>query len=284
MRRMVRLLARVAKTFFLAVVAACILFAVLLFMPLGTKQPLWGVNFSSEYAKELGLDWQETYDAILQDLRPKAVRIAAYWDSIEMTRGEFYFSELDWQMDRAEQEGVKVILAIGMKVPRWPECHIPLWAWEAGITEREQALRTYMRHVVERYRNHTALWRWQVENEPYVHFGICPERPDDFLINELQLVASQDDAHQIVVHIIPEALRNNFSAFFPTPSEIHVAAVNIYIRDPRYQLQSPLSTLFLRTAHRLFADLFFGRVSLATELQAVPSGSDTVECSGYPHT
>ena len=98
----------------------------------------WGITFSVRMAEELGLEPKETYEAMLRELAPQGVRLVAYWDRIEREDDVFDFSELDWQMDRAAETRVPVILAVGQKVPRWPECHVPSWAreatWDMGPT------------------------------------------------------------------------------------------------------------------------------------------------------
>ncbi|PIR73093.1 MAG: hypothetical protein COV26_00320, partial [Candidatus Nealsonbacteria bacterium CG10_big_fil_rev_8_21_14_0_10_36_23] len=89
------------------------------------KEITWGVNFSQKHAQNLGLDWKETYLALLNDLGTENLKVAAQWDLIEPKEGEYYFEDLDWQIKEAENRGAKILLVIGMKTPRWPECHIP---------------------------------------------------------------------------------------------------------------------------------------------------------------
>lgn len=149
---------------------------------------VWGVTFSPKFAEELRLDWRKTYSAILEELEPRRIRLIAYWDRIEKNRGQFDFSELDWQFERAEMSGASVILAVGMKVPRWPECHIPAWASDLGIDAREEALHSYLRALVARYGSRQSVSMIQVENEPYLMFGVCPERGSGFLENEISVV------------------------------------------------------------------------------------------------
>jgi len=159
---------------------------------------IWGVTFSPEFSQTLNVDWQKTFEAILDDLRPNKIRIAAYWDNIEKTKGQFDFFELDWQMNELQKRGVKTVLAIGMKVPRWPECHIPDWVAQLSVDEREKALQEYMTEVVKRYKNYQIIDTWQVENEPFLAFGACPARGDNFLSNEVSLVKTLDSTRPIL--------------------------------------------------------------------------------------
>jgi hypothetical protein len=227
-----RYLSYAVRCIAIGVIAVSIFIFCILFIPLGNESPQWGVTFSSKYAQELGLDWRKTYSTVLEELKPDAVRIAAYWDTIEEDQNNLDFSDLDWQMDRAAENGIPVILALGMKVPRWPECHIPFWAISLSSSARENALRTYMYAVVERYRTHPALWRWQVENEPYLFFGKCPERENGFLAKEILLVSSLDPDHAIVLTSEGLYSRDSDKEQAASILQADVIGVNIYTQHP----------------------------------------------------
>ncbi len=160
-------------------------------------KPAYGVTFSTVYAKELGIDWQEAFEASLADLNQQNYRIPLYWSSIESERGVYDFSEIDWMMDRAAEYDARVTLVVGLKVPRWPECFIPEWAEELSPEEREAALFGYMQTAVERYKAHPALERWQVENEPFFPFGECPPPNAERYYREIELVRGLDSSHPI---------------------------------------------------------------------------------------
>ncbi len=152
-----------------------------------------GMTFSSRYATDLGLDWRETYLALLNEAKVKKLRIPVYWDLAERAPGERDYADVDWQLDEAERAGASVILSIGQRVPRWPECHIPSWAKDRSEAERQDALKSFMKETVERYRGRSVVTTWQVENEPFlVFFGECPPLDVDFLEEEVALVKSLD--------------------------------------------------------------------------------------------
>jgi len=159
----------------------------------------WGVTFSELMSKRLNLDWRENYRAILDDLRPGGVRLVAYWDRVEPNRSEFDFANLDWQMDEASKSNIPVILAIGQRVPRWPECHYPEWLNQNDNELREKELLKYIGTVIERYRSHSALYLWQIENEPFLLFGECPPVNPKFLDQEIALTRTLDPQHQILL-------------------------------------------------------------------------------------
>src|SRR5665647_2108102 len=97
----------------------------------GNEAAQLGVTFSYRYAQDIGLNWQETFTAILDDLKIKKIRIPIYWDLTEPKDGTYDFSAVDWQLQEAAKRNADIILVVGQKVPRWPECAIPEWAKES---------------------------------------------------------------------------------------------------------------------------------------------------------
>ncbi len=157
-----------------------------------------GMTFSSRYAEALGLNQREVYLALLDDIGVTRMRLPVYWDLVERERGVYDFSEVDWQLDEAAKRGVDVILTVGIKVPRWPECHIPQWVGDDAVSRREGIL-PFIETTVMRYREHSALAKWQVENEPFLRFGICPEFDVTLLDEEIALVKRLDASRPVVL-------------------------------------------------------------------------------------
>lgn len=180
--------------------------------------PKYGVSFSPKYAEELGLDWKTTFNAMANDLPLSRLRLMSYWDRIESQPDQYDFSELDWQMDAAQQKNIKVTLAIGRRQPRWPECHDPQWL-KQKINNRENwqtDLNEFLTKVVERYRNHPALESYQLENESRnANFGLCGgEAPIKLLEEEFKLVKSLDQNHPVYMSVSDQ---NGVPIKSPTP-------------------------------------------------------------------
>ena len=160
---------------------------------------IYGVSFNSEYANYLGLDTKDVFTKILDEWNFRYIRLSAQWDLIEKNKGQYDFEDLDWQMNAAAARNAKVMLAVGYKTPRWPECHTPAWAAALPAEETKASLYNFIQLVVERYKNHTALEIWQVENEPFLKFGDCGIISEEQLHQEIDLVKQLDANHPAIV-------------------------------------------------------------------------------------
>lgn len=159
-----------------------------------------GVTYVADYANALGVDPKETYRALLDDLGVKHLRLVSYWNKIESSEGKYDFSELDWQFAEAEKSGAKISLAIGLRQPRWPECHMPTWAEELPAAQWQQKLDAFLATTVRRYKNSSALKSWQLENEYFLEvFGECPKPSRERLMREFQIVKKEDSKHSIIL-------------------------------------------------------------------------------------
>lgn len=157
-----------------------------------------GVTFSSRYAEDIGLDWKQAFMAVLDDLKVKKIRLPVYWDLVEKQSGEYDFSDLDWQLEEAQKRKAEIILVVGQKVPRWPECAIPEWL-KNNDQKRKEDLLKFIEVVVERYKNNATVEFWQVENEPFLKFGVCPALDVSFLDQEIALVRKLDPSRPVIV-------------------------------------------------------------------------------------
>lgn len=162
----------------------------------------YGVTFSKFRADELRIDWKPTYEAILTDLGVKRLRLVAHWDMVEPEEGRFNFEELDYQMQRAEEEGAEVILAVGRRLPSWPECHEPGWVSGYEFPDQIDHIKEYMTEVVNRYKDSPALVMWQVENEPFILFygsAQCGSTVARVLDDQIALVKELDPGKPILL-------------------------------------------------------------------------------------
>ena len=188
------------SVFLLAVFVTAVFIWINLTKPLATQPISLGITYSDRYAKALDLDPHETYRALLDELGVRKVRLPVYWDAIETAPGQYNFSELDWQLQVSSEHQAEVILVVGQRVPRWPECFIPAWL-RNDTRDRQQALADFIRVVVERYRTHSEVKVWQVENEAFLdqRFGDCPLLDANFLDQEIAIVRGTDPTRLVLM-------------------------------------------------------------------------------------
>lgn len=174
--------------------------------------PQFGTTFSQLQCRYLELDYQTAFRQIAA-LRFDWLRLCCYWNEIEPQANQFDFTILDWLLEECERCGIKVILAVGMKVPRWPEFHFPDWLsdrYETGSGKTpldfrspavaEQTLR-FVEAVVHHTRQASAIHYWQIENEPFTRLEITGGRflSADFVQQEVHLLRQLIHPHQKIL-------------------------------------------------------------------------------------
>lgn len=190
------------------------------------KPYLLGTTFIPSYASYLGVDPHETLDAIINDLGVRQFRFTSYWNEIESQQGTYDFSQLDWQMQAAEKAGAKVSLAIGLRQPRWPECHAPDWVDTTQPREQWQpALEKYMTAVIEHYKDSPSLESYQLENEFFNTFGDCHNFDRARLSDELALVRKLDPDHPVII-----SRSNNYAGLPIRQPQPDIHGISIYRR------------------------------------------------------
>ena len=163
-----------------------------------SKPLVLGTSFVPAYARYLGVDPKETMDALI-DIDVKQFRLVSYWSEIEPTPGAYNFDELDWQFAKAEESGATISLAVGLRQPRYPECHMPQWARELPADVWQPRLYAFMSAVVERYEDSPSLQSYQLENEFFNEFGECSDFSRDRLIAEYDMIKKLDSKHPIIL-------------------------------------------------------------------------------------
>lgn len=189
-----------------------------------------GASFIPAYAESLDLDPKETMDALISDVGVRHFRLVSYWNQMEPEEGKYNFDLLDWQFAKAEAAGAKVTLSLGLRQPRWPECHMPDWARTKSVDQWQPQLEAYMGAVINRYKNSPALDSYQVENEFFLRgFGDCEKITGSMerwrLVSEFNLVKRLDPNHRAIIARSNNAL--GLPVGEPTPDEF---GISIYKR------------------------------------------------------
>lgn len=227
--------------------------------------PELGVTFSTKYARELGLDWKAAYLAVLDDLGARRLRIPVYWDDAEPERGRREWGDVDWMLDEAGARGAEVVLAVGRKTPRWPECHVPGWAASLDEDVQQERVLEFLEAEILHFRRHPAVRVWQVENEPLFHFGKCPPPDRDFLKREILLVRGLDTRPIMVTD------SGELSTWIRTASLGDVLGISMYrLVWNKYlgELYWPVSPLYYTDRMNLISPVV--KKVIVSELQAEP--------------
>ena len=199
MRKIVRRTLKITGT---TIVVIIVVISIWFMSGEGVEDPgeiTWGVTFFPQQAQDLGLDWPQVYLALLDDMKVKNFRLAVPWNMIEQERGKYDFSSVDWMLSEAKKRDAKVLLVVGRKLFRWPECHDPEWIHDISKENIEQETLNFLQKSIEHFKDYDNIIAWQVENEPGFSFGEChygiPSK--DLFKREVELVRSIDPERPI---------------------------------------------------------------------------------------
>jgi len=197
-------------------------------------------------------------------------------------------------MQEAQKRGASVILAVGRRLPGWPECHEPSWlrqqlsvypalASKSGVYSdqlsaknyKEEKILKYIEAVVNRYKNFDNIKYWQVENEPFLALfsrDACGPLDKEFFERELALVKKLDPGRPVLITESGElsAWRRGYKY-----GDAVGISMYLYIWDPhrgpfKYPNLPSLFRIKQNFAHLVYG-LFYGRKPIiVTELSAEP--------------
>ena len=248
-----------------------ILFVYLFVGPAKPAEKLeWGITFSKRPVVDFGMNWKEVFLAILDELKVKRIRLVAYWDEIEKKEGEYDFSELDWQIDEMTKRNGEIILAMGRRVPRWPECFEPEWISSFSEEKKQEKILALISLIVNRYKHNPRIVIWQVENEPFLRtFGECPKLDKSFLDKEIARVKEIDPSRPIMITESGE-----FSTWIGGARRADIVGTSLYrkVYGRLGYVKYPIPPVFYQRKTVLIKALF-GKEVIAIEVQAEPWGN-----------
>ncbi len=225
-----------------------------------------GVTFSWRYAQDLNMNPEDAFTAIVSELGVKRVRLPVYWSDIETSAEQWDFARLDRLMAIAAAHDVQVTLAIGMKVPRWPECYVPSFIDASDESVLNAAVYRYSQALIEHAKHYDALVGWQVENEPLFPYGDCPSPSLERLTHEVALVRGLDTTHPIMLTVSGE--QEPWLDLSSLADTIGVSMYRFAYNDALGAVAFPYSPLYYRV-HSLITKLYAKDVVIS-ELQMEP--------------
>lgn len=246
-----------------------VLWGVDLLLPVSLPKADYGITFSTSYTRELGLSPGVLYQALIDDLGVKKIRLPVYWDEVEVAPGQFDFSEIDSLLKKSQGKDVQIIMAIGYKVPRWPECYPPAWAKNFSKRETQKSILELIKNTVDHFKGNPKIIAWQVENEPLFGFGVCHSMDKNFLKEEINLVRSKDKRPIVLTDA------GELSLWTDTMQLSDVLGTTLYrtVWNPRFGFfRYPLPPSFYRLKGLINQKIFASNSSgiLISELQTEP--------------
>jgi hypothetical protein len=174
-----------------------------------------------------------------------------------------------------------VTLSLGLRQPRWPECHVPSWTTGESQQQWQPQLEKFIEATVNRYKDSPALDSYQLENEYFLKgFGTCTNWDRNRLVSEYNLVRRTDPHHTLIVTRSNNAI--GWPVGDPQPDEF---GVSIYKR-----VWSPLTHTYIEYPFpgwyygfiAGWQKIFTGKDMIIHELQAeawTPHGQTMAETS-----
>lgn len=238
-----------------------------------------GVTFDADYAKSLGLNPQTTMHALVSDLGVRQFRLTSYWSDIEQTKGTYDFSTLDWEFAQADAVHATVTLSIGLRQPRWPECHMPAWAAQEPANLWNGQLNSFIQAVITRYQHNPALQSYQLENEFLLtNFGTCTDFSRSRVNTEFNLVKQLDSNHPVIM-----TRSNNYGGLAVGKPVPDIYGISVYRRVWIPFLHRYAEYPFPAWYYAFLAgaqELLNGKPSILHELQAEPWPPDGSSIAG----
>ncbi|MGE5392809.1 MAG: hypothetical protein ACM3NH_03645 [Candidatus Saccharibacteria bacterium] len=233
----------------------------------------WGISFSPGHAQYLGFDWKTMYLDMLNDLQPKKLRLVSYWDETEPERGRYDFQTQEEMLIEAGKRDIDVIMVVGQKQPRWPECHHPAWYNALSGPERAQAQLEAVRETVLRLKKYPAIKVWQVENEALFDFGAeCPVIDKELFRQEIAAVRALDNRPILLTD------SGELGRWVPTAKmKPDILGPTMYrvVHNPKFgYFQYPLPPAFFRIKAGIVEQFTGVDRFLGAELQAEPWFAD----------
>lgn len=160
----------------------------------------YGVSFSRKACSQFNLKPEEVLRYAINTLGIRHFRCMSYWDDIEIKPGIYDFSWLDEDLQLLSENNCTITLAVGLRQPRWPECHPPRWVKDLADIDFKEALYIFNETVINRYKSFESITSWQLENEALNHgIGTCTNFDRARLAEEYSRIKQIDPSRSILM-------------------------------------------------------------------------------------
>lgn len=178
-----------------------------------------GVNYFDCFLRTLKKGDDTSYDAGFAVLAEKGIPFArfcgtGFWPSdmqLYQTDRAEYFRRFDGVVHSAEKHGIGLIPSLFWTVGTVPDLvHESIDQWGNPQSKTQEWMRSYVREVVTRYRQSSAIWAWEFGNE----YGLVENLPNaaqhrEAVHPQLGTAATRTERDDLTV----EMVRTAFAAF-----------------------------------------------------------------------
>jgi len=237
-------------------------------------KPTYGISYSFEQASWYGLNPREDFVKLLDEFKFSWVRLPFFWDQSVIGTGsmtgtksaksndDMDLRDLKWAIEEAGKRNIRVIIALGVKTPYFPEYHWPkevsrkvkfgeLITSDHPVAADILAIDT---KVVEELSVYDNIAYWQVENEPLVGNVNKWKIDSSLLAAEVEVVRTTDSKKRPIIlnHAATGFYDNSWKKLLPILKLGDVFAVNAFFKTKGTDLVSV--KIFGREIHILWPD------------------------------
>lgn len=203
-------------------------------------KPKYGTSYSFEQAAWYGLDPRKSYVELLDTFKFDWVRLPFFWDQMVDSNGNLKIGDLMFAIEEAKKRNVKVVIALGLKTPYYPEYHLPesiasqmQFADKVGLNHPvADDLLALDRKLVTTLSKYDNISYWQVENEPYLANVNGWKIERDLIAAEIDIVREADIKKRPIIlnHVGPTIFDNQYKQLLPLLMPQDVFSVNAYFK------------------------------------------------------
>lgn len=208
-------------------------------VPDGPK-PQYGFSYSFENTAWYGLDTHKALTDLLDCCKFSWVRVPFYWDLMVDENGDLKIDDLIFAISEAKKRNIKVVIALGLKTPYYPEYHLPKRISDQlnfgqTIDVNHSVVKELLlldKKIVLALSKFDNIAYWQVENEPLLA-NINNIKIDPSLISaEANLVRQTDPLRRPIIlsHVGPSVFDNKWRKLLPILKQGDVLGVNAYFK------------------------------------------------------
>ena len=211
-------------------------------------RPKFGTSYSFEQAAWFGIDPRQGFVKLISDFKFDWVRLPFFWNQMVDEAGNLKVDDLKFAIAQAKKKDIKVVIALGAKVPYYPEYHLPKSMADklkfGDVITRDHPVAADIleidRKVVSELSTFDNVFYWQIENEPYLG-NVNGWKIDKSLLEaEIEVIRAADPKKRLIILTTTgsSVFDNNWKDTISLLSAGDVFGVNAYFKTQGIHLFS----------------------------------------------